>query len=96
MEKVKMDKCPNILIGGDFNAIKESDYSEEEKTALKKFYSTFTDNPFKEIEFLMGKGFRDCANRHSSLRRRIAQFLRGNHVRLRDVVWRTMETLARH
>ena len=31
LEKVKMDKCPNILIGGDFNAIKESDYSEEEE-----------------------------------------------------------------
>jgi endonuclease/exonuclease/phosphatase family metal-dependent hydrolase len=64
LEKVKMDKCPNILIGGDFNAIKESDYSEDEKTALKKFYSTYTNNPFKEIEFLIGKGFRDCANRH--------------------------------
>jgi endonuclease/exonuclease/phosphatase family metal-dependent hydrolase len=64
LEKVKMDKSPNILIGGDFNAIKESDYSEEEKTALKKFYSTYTKDPFKEIEFLMGKGFRDCANRH--------------------------------
>ena len=64
LEKVKMDKAQNILIGGDFNAIKESDYSEDERAALKKFYSTFTKDPFKEIEFLMGKGFRDCANRH--------------------------------
>lgn len=64
LEKVKMDKSPNILIGGDFNAIKESDYSEDERAALKKFYSTYTKDPFKEIEFLMGKGFRDCANRH--------------------------------
>jgi endonuclease/exonuclease/phosphatase family metal-dependent hydrolase len=63
LDRLKMDKCPNILIGGDFNAIKESDYSEEEQIALKKFYSTFTDNPFKEIEFLTGKGFKDCANR---------------------------------
>jgi hypothetical protein len=64
LEKVKIDKSPNILIGGDFNAIKESDYSEDERAALKKFYSTYTKDPFKEIEFLMGKGFRDCANRH--------------------------------
>jgi endonuclease/exonuclease/phosphatase family metal-dependent hydrolase len=64
LEKVKMDKSPNILIGGDFNAIKESDYSEDEKDALKKFYSTYTNNPFKEIEFLIGKDFRDCANGH--------------------------------
>jgi endonuclease/exonuclease/phosphatase family metal-dependent hydrolase len=64
LEKVKMDKAQNILIGGDFNAIKESDYSEDERAALKKFYSTFTKDPFKEIEFLMGKGFRDCANRY--------------------------------
>lgn len=61
LEKIKNDKCPNILIGGDFNAIKESDYSEDERIALKKFYSTFTDNPFKEIDFIIGKGFRDCA-----------------------------------
>ncbi len=61
LEKIKNDKCPNIIIGGDFNAIKESDYSEEEKIALKKFYSTFTNNPFKEIEFIIGKGFSDCA-----------------------------------
>ena len=61
LEKVKIDKSPNILIGGDFNAIKESDYSEDEKMSLKKFYSTFTKDPFKEIEFLMGKGFKDCA-----------------------------------
>ena len=64
LEKIKNDKAPNILIGGDFNAIKQSDYSEEEQIALKKFYSTFTDNPFKEIEFIIGKGFRDCATRH--------------------------------
>jgi endonuclease/exonuclease/phosphatase family metal-dependent hydrolase len=63
LDRLKMDKCPNILIGGDFNAIKESDYSEEEQIALKKFYSTFTDNPFKEIVFLIEKGFKDCANR---------------------------------
>jgi len=63
LEKIKNDKTPNILIGGDFNAIKESDYSEEEQIALKKFYSTFTENPFKEIEFIIGKGFKDCANR---------------------------------
>jgi endonuclease/exonuclease/phosphatase family metal-dependent hydrolase len=62
LEKIKMDKCPNIIIGGDFNAIKESDYSEEEQIALKKFYSTFTENPFKEIEFLLEKGFKDCAS----------------------------------
>jgi len=64
LEKVKMDKCPNILIGGDFNAIKESDYSEEEKIALKKFYSTYTKDPFKEIEFLISKGFKDCASKY--------------------------------
>ncbi len=64
LEKIKNDKAQNILIGGDFNAIKESDYSEEEKVALKKFYSSFTKDPFKEIGFIMGKGFKDCAKNH--------------------------------
>lgn len=62
---VKKDDNTNILISGDFNAIKESDYSSEEKKALKDFYSTYTNNPFKEIDYLLQKGFTDIGGNYN-------------------------------
>ena len=37
LKKVEMDTCPNIILTGDFNSIKKSDYYEDEINALKKF-----------------------------------------------------------
>jgi endonuclease/exonuclease/phosphatase family metal-dependent hydrolase len=61
LDTLKMDKSPNILIGGDFNALKKSDYLKEERFALKKYYSAYTDNPFKEIDLFIKNDFIDCA-----------------------------------
>jgi endonuclease/exonuclease/phosphatase family metal-dependent hydrolase len=64
LKKVEMDTCPNIILTGDFNSIKKSDYSEDERNALKKFYSKYTKNPFKEIAWIISKGFKDVASEY--------------------------------
>ena len=62
LDKIKQDKYENILLGGDFNAIKLSDYNKSQASALKDFYSTYTKDPFKEIQFLESKKFIDVAS----------------------------------
>lgn len=64
LKKVEMDTCPNIILAGDFNSIKKSDYSENEINTLKKFYDKYTKNPFKEIKYLIQKGFKDVASEY--------------------------------
>ena len=64
LKKVEMDTCPNIILTGDFNSIKKSDYSEDEINALKKFYEKYTKNPFKEIAWIISKGFKDVASEY--------------------------------
>jgi endonuclease/exonuclease/phosphatase family metal-dependent hydrolase len=64
IKKVEIDTCPNIILVGDFNSIKKSDYSENEINALKKLYEKYTKNPFKEIQFLIRKGFKDVASEY--------------------------------
>jgi len=61
LKLIDKDTTQNIIVSGDFNSIKESDYSKNEKNALKEFYSTYTKNPFKELQFLINKGFIDVA-----------------------------------
>jgi len=65
LEIVKNDKFSNIIIAGDFNAIKKEDYSKSQKKALKNFYNIYTKNPFKEIQYLIQKGFTDVASMFS-------------------------------
>lgn len=57
LKLIKNDPTPNIILGGDFNAIKGSDYDSSQSEALKKFYSTYTSDPFKEIEYLEKQKF---------------------------------------
>jgi len=64
LKKVEMDTCSNIILTGDFNSIKKSDYSNDEINALKKFYDKYTKNPFKEIAYIIKKGFKDVASEY--------------------------------